>query len=161
MTGLPQGGIVSPVLANLYLHHALDKWCAEVVQPHCEGQAALGRSADDFECAFQYKRDAERFYRVLGKRLEKYGVELAPEKTRLLHFSRYQKDAKSRVDFRGLTFVWSTDRTGKDRLQRRTARSRLKQARRNFTAWIKQARNQRLPELRNARNRKLRGYYNY
>jgi RNA-directed DNA polymerase len=73
VTGLPQGGIVSPILANLYLHHALDIWVAEVVHPHCDGQALLCRYADDFVCAFQYKRDAERFYRVLGKRLAKYG----------------------------------------------------------------------------------------
>src|SRR5206468_9694318 len=77
------GGVVSPILANLYLHHVLEVWCAEVVQPHCDGQAALCRYADDFVCAFQYKHDAERFYRVLGKRLEKHGLELAPEKTRL------------------------------------------------------------------------------
>src|SRR3989337_3049873 len=57
------GGVVSPILANLYLHHALDVWFAEVVQPHCDGQALLCRYADDFVCAFQYKRDAERFYR--------------------------------------------------------------------------------------------------
>ena len=62
VTGLPQGGIVSPVLAHLSLHHALERWCAEVVQPHCAGQAALCRSADDFVCAFQFKRDAERFF---------------------------------------------------------------------------------------------------
>ncbi len=161
VTGLPQGGIVSPVLANLYLHHALDGWFAEVVQPHCDGQALLCRYADDFVCAFQYKRDAERFYRVLGKRLEKYGLELTPEKTHLLRFSRYQQDVKNRFDFLGFTFFWGTDRTGKDRLQRRTARPRLKKALRNFTAWIKQARNQRLPELMHELNSKLRGYYNY
>jgi group II intron reverse transcriptase/maturase len=161
VTGLPQGGIVSPILANLYLHHVLDVWFAEVVQPHCEGQAALCRYADDFVCAFQYKRDAERFYGVLGKRLAKYGLELAPEKTRLLRFSRYQKDVKNRFDFLGFTFFWGTDRMGKDRLQRRTARSRLKKALSNFTAWIKRARNQRLLELMNELNSKLRGYYNY
>ena len=88
-------------------------------------------------------------------------MELAPEKTRLLRCSRYQKDTKSRFDFLGCTFFWGTDRTGKDRLQRRTARSRLKKALRNFTAWIKQARNQRLAELMNERNSQLRGYYNY
>ena len=161
VTGLPQGGIVSPVLANLSLHHALDGWFAEVVQPHCDGQALRCRYADDFVCAFQYQRDAERFYRVLGKRREKYGLELAPEKTHLLRFSRYQQDVKNRFDFLGFTFFWGTDRMGKDRLQRRTARSRLKQALRNFTAWIKQARNQRLPELMNELKSKLRGYDNY
>ena len=88
-------------------------------------------------------------------------MELAPEKTRLRRCSRYQKDTKSRFDFLGLTFCWGTDRTGTDRLQRRTTRSRLKKALRHFTAWIQQARNQRLAELMNARNSKLRGYYNY
>jgi RNA-directed DNA polymerase len=68
VTGRPQGGIASPILANLYLHHALDVWCAEVVQPHGDGQALRCRYADDVVCAFQFKRDAERFYRVLGKR---------------------------------------------------------------------------------------------
>jgi RNA-directed DNA polymerase len=101
VTGLPQGGIVSPVLVNLDLHRALDTWFAEVRQPHCEGQAALCRYADDFVCAFQDKREAERFSRVLGKRFAKYGLDLAPENTRLRRFSRYQKDAQSRLDFLG------------------------------------------------------------
>ena len=70
VTGRPQGGIVSPVLAHLDLHHALARWCAEVVQPHCQGQAARCRSADAFVGAFQYQREAERVYRVLGKRFE-------------------------------------------------------------------------------------------
>ena len=158
VTGLPQGGIVSPILAHIDLHHALERWLAEGVQPHCEGQASLCRYADDCVCACQYKRDAERFYRVLGTRLGNYGLELAPEKTRLRRCSRYQKDAKHRFDFLGCTFFWGTDRPGKDRLQRRTARPRLKKALRNFTAWIKQARNQCLPELMNELNSKLRGY---
>jgi RNA-directed DNA polymerase len=105
----------------------------------CEGAGVRFPRATRLVCTFQYKRDAERFYRVLGKRLEKYGLELAPEKTRLLRFSRYQKDVKNRFDFLGFTFFWGTDRTGKDRLQRRTARPRLKKALRNFAAWIKQA----------------------
>ena len=127
----------------------------------CEGVGVRLPRATHLVCAFQYKRDAERFSRVLGKRLGNYGLELAPEKTRLLRFSRYQQDAKNRFDFLGFAFFWGTDRTGKDRLQRRTARPRLKKALRNFTAWIKQARNQRLPELMNELNSKLRGYYNY
>ena len=160
VTGLPQGGIVSPILANIYLHHILDVWFADDVKTHCKGQAILCRYADDFVCAFQYERDAERFHRVLGKRLGKYGLELSPEKTRLLGFSRHQKDAKSRFDFLGLTFLWGQDRTGQDRLQRQTARSRLKKALSHCTAWSKQARNQRVPALRKARKRKLRGYDN-
>jgi hypothetical protein len=153
--------MVSPILAHIDLHHVLDVWCTAVVQAHCKGQALLCRDADDVVCAFQYERDAERFYGVLGQRLEKYGLELSPEKTRLLGFSRYPKDAKSRFDFLGLTFVWGKDRKGQDRLQRQTSRSRLKQALSNCTAWIKQARNQHVPDLRKELNSKLRGYDNY
>ena len=98
---------------------------------------------------------------MLGKRFAQDGLALAPEKTRLLRCSRYQQDAKHRLDCLGLTFVWGTDRTGKDRLQRRTARPRLKKALRNFAAWIKQARNQRLTELMHERKSTLRGYDNY
>ena len=127
----------------------------------CEGVGVRFPRATHLVCAFQYERDAERFYRVLGKRLGKYGLELSPEKTRLLGFSRHQKDAKSRFDFLGFTFLWGKDRKGQDRLQRQTARSRLRKALGNFTAWIKQARNQRLPDLLKELNSKLRGYYNY
>jgi len=161
VTGLPQGGIGSPILANIYLHHVLDVWFTEVVQAYCKGQALLCRYADDFVGAFQDERDAERFYRVLGKRLGKYGRELSPEQTRLLGFSRHQKDAESRFDFLGLTFLWGKDRKGQARLQRRTARSRLKKALCNCTAWMKQARNQRLPDLMKELKSKRRGYYNY
>ena len=82
VTGTPQGGVVSPILAKVYLHHALDVWFEEVVKAHSEGEAYLCRYADDFVCAFQYKRDALRFYRTLGKRLEKYGLKMAADKTR-------------------------------------------------------------------------------
>ncbi len=154
------GGVRSPILANIYLHHVLDVWFKEVVQVHCKGQVLLRRYADDFVCAFQYERDAERFDGVLGQRLEKYGRELSPEKTRLLGFSRHPKDAKSRFDFLGFTFLWGKDRKGQDRLQRQPARSRLKKALSNVTAWIKQARNQRVPALMKELKSKLRGYYN-
>lgn len=161
MTGLPQGGVVSPILAKISLHHVLDVWFTEVVQAHGKGQALLCRYADDCVCAFQYERDAERFYGVLGTRLGQYGRELSPEKTRLLGCSRHPKDDKSRLDFLGCTFLWGKDRKGQDRLQRQTARSRLKKALSNCTAWIKQARNQHVPDLRKERKSTLRGYDNY
>ena len=108
------GGVRSPILANIYLHHVLDVWFKEVVQVHCKGQVLLRRYADDFVCAFQYERDAERFYGVLGKRLGKYGLELSPEKTRLLGCSRHRKDAKSRFDSWALRFCGA--RTAKARI---------------------------------------------
>ena len=152
--------MVSPILAHISLHYVLDGWCTEDVKAHGKGQAILCRYADDFVCAFRDKRDAERCYRVCGKRLGQYGRELSPEHTRLLGCRRHQQDAKSRLDFLGLTFVWGRDRTGQDRLPRRTARSRLKQALSNGTAWIKQARNQCMPDLRQERKSTLRGYDN-
>jgi retron-type reverse transcriptase len=77
--GTPQGGNISPVLANVYLHYALDLWFEKVVKPHCSGQALICRYADDWVCAFRYRDDAEAFYRVLPKRLEKFHLEVAPE----------------------------------------------------------------------------------
>lgn len=79
-TGTPQGGIVSPVLANVYLHYALDLWFEKVVKPHCDGDAMICRYADDWVCAFRYRDDAERFNRVLPKRLEKFHLEVAPKR---------------------------------------------------------------------------------
>jgi len=152
--------MVSPILAHLSLHHVLEVWCAAVVHPHCAGQAARCREADDVVCACQDTRDAERCSRVLGTRCEQYGVARAPENTRLRRCSRYQHDVKNRCDCLGWTFFWGTDRTGTDRLQRRTARSRRTHALRHVTAWSTQARNQRLPALMNALNSQLRGYSN-
>src|SRR3990170_281015 len=87
-TGTPQGGIISPMLANVYLHYALDQWFQEVVKAHCSGEACLIRYADDYVCAFQYEGDAQRFYRALQFRLEKFGLQLAADKTRVIPFSR-------------------------------------------------------------------------
>jgi len=161
VTGTPQGGTVSPILAHVYLHYALDGWFEEVVKAHCEKAAYLCRYADDFVCAFQTKRDAERFYRVLGKRLGRFGLELAAEKTRMLRFSRCRQDEKGRCDFLGLTFCWGTNRAGTAQLQRRTSRKKLRSAIANLTAWIKEHRNRPLKDLFKTLNAKLRGYDNY
>src|SRR5207244_13614248 len=98
-TGSPPCGIVSPILANVYLHYVLDLWFEKVVKPRCEGEALLCRYADDWVCAFRYREDAERLYRVLPKRLEKFNLEVAPEKTRQLRFSRFHPSMHRRVTF--------------------------------------------------------------
>jgi retron-type reverse transcriptase len=90
VTGTPQGGVVSPVLSNVYLNYVLDLWFEKVVKPQCRGEVCLLRYADDYICAFEYQEEAERFYAALGPRLEKFGLTLAAEKTRILLFSRQQ-----------------------------------------------------------------------
>ncbi len=160
-TGTPQGGIISPILANIYLHKVLDLWFHEVVKKYSRGEACLIRYADDFVCAFQYREDAERFYRVLGKRLGKYGLELSAEKTRIIPFQRQPPRGKDRFEFLGFEFYWGKDRGGKPRLKRRTARKKLRSSLKRFTMWCRRNRNLRLETLFRRLNAKLRGYYNY
>ena len=160
-TGTPQGGIVSPILANVYLHYALDQWFEEVVKPHCKGEALLCRYADDWVCTFRYQEDAERFYRVLPKRLEKFNLEEAPEKTNLLRFSRFHPSKKRRFTFLGFEFFWNTDRKGQPRITRRTARKKLQGACRRITEWIKSKRHLPEREFFKDLNSRLRGHYQY
>ncbi|MCP4757306.1 MAG: group II intron reverse transcriptase/maturase, partial [Proteobacteria bacterium] len=124
-TGTPQGGIVSPILANVYLHYALDLWFEKVVKKHSQGKAFICRFADDFVCAFQLKDDAERFYGTLPKRLGKFGLEVAPEKTQILRFSRFHPSMKRGFTFLGFEFYWFFDHNGWKRVMRRTARKKL------------------------------------
>jgi hypothetical protein len=106
-TGTPQGGIVSPILANVYLHYALDLWFDRVVKRSCRGKAVLVRYADDWVCAFEHEDDAERFYQALPKRLEKFGLEVAQEKTNKLLFSRRCLRKGQRFIFVGFEFYWA------------------------------------------------------
>jgi hypothetical protein len=156
-----QGGEVSPVLANVFLHYVLDIWVAKVVKRPCRGDACLMRYADDCVCAFEAQADAERFYNVLGRRLETFGLELSGAKTRSIPFSRYRQAGKMRFEFLGFEFRWGKDRKGQDHRKRRTARKKLRSALKRFTAWCKEHRHLRLPVLFQRLNAKLRGYYNY
>ena len=161
LTGTPQGGIVSPVLSNIYLHYVLDLWFTKVIKPKCEGQAYICRYADDFVCAFQYKREAETFYDELGKRLKKFGLELSKEKTRVISFSRFRKEERTSFDFLGFEFRWKTSRKGNDIIGKRTSKKKYKQALSRFTEWIKKSRNKRITWIFGRLNMKLRGHYNY
>jgi len=160
-TGSPQGGIVSPVLANVYLHFALDLWFEKVVKSKCQGDARICRYADDWVCAFQLRDDAQRFYRVLPKRLEKFRLETAPEKTSILRFSRFHPGMERRFTFLGFEFFWMKDREGVPRVKRRTSRKKLQGACKRIKAWIKS--NRHLPggEFFKGLNRRLVGHYNY
>jgi RNA-directed DNA polymerase len=158
--GTPQGGIISPLLANVYLHYALDLWFEKVFQPSCRGGAFLHRYADDFVCGFGRAEGAQRFYKELEERLRKFGLELAKEKTRVIPFSRYRRGETS-FDFLGFEFRWGTDRQGQARLKRRTARKKFRSSIKRVAEWCKQNRHRRVEEQFNLLNAKLRGYYNY
>lgn len=161
VTGSPQGGIVSPILANVYLHYALDLWFERVVKPRCRGQALLIRYADDYVCAFQYQGEARRFYRVMPKRLKKFGLTVASEKTRILRFSRFHPGLRRRFAFLGFELYWARDHRGDLRVMKRTARKKLQQARRRMKLWIRANRHLPSRQFIKTLNRKLVGHYNY
>jgi len=160
-TGTPQGGIISPILANVYLHFALDMWFQKVVIPRCSGEACLIRYADDFVCAFEKEADAIRFYEVLGKRLGKFGLELSAEKTQIVPFSPTISPGATSFDFLGFEFRWGKDRAGKAHVNKRTARKSLRNSLARFKQWCKENRHRHLPDLFKVLNAKLRGYFNY
>lgn len=159
--GTPQGGSISPILANIYLHTVLDDWFHHVVRPRCEGDAIMCRYADDLVCCFQYARDAERFYSVLPKRLGNFNLEVAPEKTQTLRFSRFQPGIQHHFSFLGFEFYWGTDSRGEARLFRRTARKKLQAVRQALKVYVKENRHMKTPQLLLKITAKLRGHYNY
>jgi RNA-directed DNA polymerase len=161
ITGTPQGGIVSPILANIYLHYALDLWFEKIIKPRCNGSAMLIRFADDFVCAFQTRKDAERVMDQLGARLGKFGLEVAPDKTRTLRFCRFDLEGSGRFDFLGFEFRWEEGRRGGRFVKRRTSPKKLRSSLANFAAWIKTHRHQPLRRLFATLNSKYRGYWNY
>jgi group II intron reverse transcriptase/maturase len=160
-TGTPQGGIVSPVLANIYLHYVLDLWFEKVVKPKCKGAVYLCRYADDFVCLFQYQQEADKFYEALPHRMGKFGLELSAEKTRILKFSKFRMEEKQRFDFLGFEFSWGKSFSGKPQIKRRTSRKKLTKSVKMFTEWCKKNRCMRLRDMMTMLKSKLRGYYNY
>ena len=167
--GSPQGSIVSPVIANVFLDHVLDKWFTEVVCEHCRGYCAILRYADDAIAVFENEDDARRFMRVLPRRLEKFGLHVNAKKTHLLacgkrHARRCSRRGKRppTFDFLGLTHYWGHSRKGYVRLKRKTSKKRLRRSLREMKLWLKQVRSLRkLPEIWTVAGQKLRGHFNY
>ena len=160
-TGTPQGGIVSPVLANISLHYALDLWFERVVKRHCTGEAIMCRYADDWVCAFRYKQDAERFFTVLPERVQTFGLKVEPSKTQILRFSRFHPGMERRFSFLGFEFFWVIDRKGMPRVKRRTARKKLQTALKRMKDWIRLNRHKKKRWFFKTLNAKLRGHYQY
>lgn len=160
-TGTPQGGIVSPILANVYLHYVLDLWFEKVIKPNCKGSVYLSRYADDFVVLFQYKQEAEWFYGELPKRLGKFDLELAQDKSRILSFSKFRMQENTRFDFLGFEFRWGYNRQRKPQIKKRTSRQKLHKSIVELTRWCREHRNNPTWKIFRKLNSKLRGYYNY
>jgi RNA-directed DNA polymerase len=167
-TGTGQGQPISPLLANIYLHHALDVWFEDVVKPRLKGEAYEIRFADDAILCFQHREDAEKVMRVLPKRLEKYGLTLHPEKTRLIEFGRHAaRNAKKQgkqpesFDFLGFKHLCARSRKGGFTVHVRTVAKRLRRGLKAIADWCKQHRRTPVNQQQEALNAKLRGHYQY
>ena len=154
-------GVVSPILANVYLHYALDLWFEKRIKRECNGEALIIRYADDFVGAFQHKQDAELFYEQLNDRLGKFGLEVSPEKTRVLTFNRSKPEQSETFDFLGFEFRRAISRKSKPIVRRRTSRKKLRASIVAFTEWIKTNRNKKISRLMTTLRAKYRGYWNY
>lgn len=161
LTGTPQGGIISPVLANVYLHYALDLWFERIVRPQQKGQGRLIRYADDFVVAFEYRHEAEAFDQALKSRLAQFGLELAADKTKTLRFGRNGGPHNGRFDFLGFEFYWQPDRKGQPRVKRRTATKKWQAGMQRMRDWIKANRHRPLRKTMKSLGSKLRGTWNY
>jgi group II intron reverse transcriptase/maturase len=166
-TGTPQGGVISPLLANIYLHDALDVWFERDVKPRLKGKATLVRYADDFVVAFAREDDARRFAEVLPKRFEKYGLRLHPEKTRLVEFKRPRTppgkggpDSES-FDLLGFTHYWGRSWKGNWVVKRKTAKDRLQRTLHRISQWCRRYRHLPIKEQHERLSQKLRGHDAY
>jgi RNA-directed DNA polymerase len=160
-TGTPQGGIVSPVLANIYLHYVLDLWFERVVRPKQQGRCRMIRFADDFVACFVHRHAAEAFEVELKTRLAKFGLEVAPDKTKTLRFGHNGGPHNGRFDFLGFEFYWEPDRKGQARVKRRTATKKWRAGVQRMKEWIKGHRHEKLSRLMQTLRSKLRGTWNY
>jgi RNA-directed DNA polymerase len=169
--GTPQGGVISPLLANIYLHYVLDEWFEREVKPRLGGRAFLVRYADDFVIGFAREEDAQRVMKVLPQRFAKYGLTLHPEKTRLVDFrrpasgsSREDQDGKSgpgTFDLLGFTHYWGRSWRGNWVVKRKTASSRFSRALKKIGDWMRRHFHLPLAQQQQTLSQKLRGHYGY
>jgi group II intron reverse transcriptase/maturase len=169
-TGTPQGGVVSPILANVFLHEVLDVWFEREVKPRLCGRAALIRYADDFVMVFETEEDARRVADVLPKRFDRYGLRLHPEKTRLLRFERPSSESPPNgggntkpetFDLLGFTHFWGRSRKGKWVVKRKTASDRFSRTLRRLSEWCRVNRHLPIAEQHTRLVQKLRGHDAY
>jgi group II intron reverse transcriptase/maturase len=166
--GTPQGGVISPLLANIYLHYVLDEWFARDVEPRMKARCALVRYADDFVMVFEDFLDCERVQRVLSKRMEKYGLALHVEKTKRVDFrfkrrkgERHPATQATTFDFLGFTHVWGKSARGKSVVYQRTAKDRFARALKKVTDWCRRNIHLSIRDQRKRLARMMNGHYAY
>lgn len=168
-SGVPQGGTISPLLGNIYLHYVLDLWFEKVVRKHCKGECYLTRYADDSVACFQNKEDAVKYYEALKKRLGKFKLSVADEKTRIIKFGRFaERDCKREgkrkpetFDFLGFTHYCGRSRKGRFKLKWKTSNKKYNNKLNAFNKWMKENRRLPLQIIWEKVNLKLVGHYNY
>ena len=167
--GVAQGSVLSPLLANVYLHYVLDEWFEQQVTPRLRGRASIIRFADDFVCTFEKESDAKRFREVLVKRLGGYSLELAEEKTKLIRFGRFASRDSQRYGegspgtfvFLGFMHYCGLSRAGKFKLKRRTAAKRFRSKLADLKSWFRSKLTTPIAEVWASLERKLRGHFGY
>lgn len=167
-TGVPQGGPISPILANIYLHYVLDLWFENVVTGRCRGEAKLVRFADDFVACFQYEGDVQRYGRALKERMAKFGLRLSPEKTRQILFGRFAGERLTRVGkkpeeftFLGFRHICGTDRRGRYAVIRLPSQKALRRFRNRVRTWLWDHMHWKVRDQQRHLARMLRGFYGY
>ena len=159
-SGTVQGGLISPVLANVYLHYTLDTWFDYVKKHEFKGEMYMVRYADDFVCLFQYENEARKLYQLLIERLKKFGLEIAEDKSRILPFGRY-KGTKESFDFLGFTHYNAKSHWGKYCVLHRTSKKKLKIKREEAKKWIWEHMHESIADTVETLNIKLAGHYRY
>jgi len=159
--GVPQGGLISPILANVYLHYVIDIWFAKVFRARCKGRAEMIRYADDVVFCFETEGDARYFYDVLKERLNKFNLELSEEKSKIIKFGRNAGNGAGKFDFLGFTHVTGKSRKGTFCVKRITSQKKLKAKRQIAKMWIRENMHTPISILIKQLNVKLQGHYNY
>src|SRR3954469_12219719 len=167
--GTPQGGVISPILANVYLHYVLDLWFEKKVKKQCKGQAYIVRYVDDFVCCFQYQSEAQDFFHSLKLRLKKFNLEIAEDKTQIISFGRFaERNANQKgrskpatFDFLGFTHYCGRSKKGNFRVKRKSSRKKVQGKLKESKEWLKKNRNKDIYMIMDRFKRSLIGYYNY
>ena len=165
--GSPQGGVISPLLSNIYLHTVLDDWFVKDIQPHLRGKSFMVRFADDFVMGFANKSDAESMLEALKARFAAYGLQVHPQKTQLVQFKRPQRDRNDNgpkpgtFDFLGFTHYWGKSQQGNQVFKSKTSRKRVRRTLKNIKEWGLKNRHLALKEQQEEINSKLQGHYSY